>query len=262
MSFVAPEAASLDVEAALGELRTQGYARLGRVLDDEGIEGLRARADDLMLGRVVHEGLFFQHDAKSGKYEDLVLGVGFVGPSLQYRKLEKLEKDPIFRAWIGNRLFEQITRALTPSAIKLYRAVLFNKAAQGGTNLPWHQDGGRFWGIDREPLVQVWTALDDAPIEAGCLEVVPGSHLDGLTTPLGGVVSIDLAQDAKAEERRVLVPTKAGEALLIHNHVWHRSGTNRTDQPRRAFTVCYLHGETHCTRKRKAARHFETIFES
>ena len=155
MSFVAPEAASLDVEAALGELRTPGYARLGRVLDDEGLEALRARADDLMLGRVVHEGLFFQHDAKSGKYEDLVLGVGFVGPSLQYRKLEKLEKDPIFRAWIGNRLFEQITRALTPSAIKLYRAVLFNKAAQGGTNLPWHQDGGRFWGMIGRSLIQM-----------------------------------------------------------------------------------------------------------
>jgi len=262
MTFVAPEATGLDLEGALAELETSGFARLGRVLDDAGIEALRARADDLMQGRVRHEGLFFQHDAESGRYEDLVLREGFVGPSLRYRKLEKLEKDPLFRVWIGNPVFERITRALTPGAVKLYRAVLFNKAARGGTTLPWHQDGGVFWGIDREPLVQIWTALDDAPVEAGCLEIVPGTHRAGLTTPLGGVISTYLAEELRAEERRVFVPAKAGEALLIHNHVWHRSGTNETGLPRRAFTVCYLHGETRCVRKRKRPRLFETIFNA
>ncbi|MBL8718551.1 MAG: phytanoyl-CoA dioxygenase, partial [Myxococcales bacterium] len=44
-----------------------------------------------MLGEVVIPGLFFQHDAASGRYEDLELGRGFIGPSLDYRKIEKLE---------------------------------------------------------------------------------------------------------------------------------------------------------------------------
>ena len=261
MNFLAEEAGSIDVQAALAEFAESGFARLGRVLSDEGVTTLAARAEDLMLGRVVHEGLFFQHDAESGRYEDLERGKGWVGPSIHYRKLEKLEKDPIFRAFLGNALFERITRAMTDGPVTLYRAVLFNKAAQAGTALPWHQDGGSFWGLDRAPLVQVWTALDDAPVEAGCVEVVPRSHRGGLATPLGGVIPAEVVGAAEAEARSVLVPAQAGESMLIHNDVWHRSGKNTTERPRRAVTVCYLRGETRCVRKRRAPRAFETIFE-
>ena len=59
------------------------------------------------------------------------------------------------------------------------------------TDLPWHQDGGNFWGLDRDPVLQIWTALDDAPLDGGCVEVVAGTHLAGLATPLGGVVPKD-----------------------------------------------------------------------
>src|SRR5262249_19795388 len=155
---------------------TQGYARLGRVLSDDGLDALGQRVDDLMRGRVTHEGLFFQHDSSTGRYEDLGFGEGWKGPSDHYRKLEKLERDPIFRMWIGNALNERIARALHPGPIALYRAVLFTKSASGGTALPWHQDGGLFWGVDVQPTLQIWTALDDCSIDAGCLEVLPQSH--------------------------------------------------------------------------------------
>jgi len=46
---------------------------------------------------------------------------------------------------------------------------------------------GLFWGSIAIPFSRFWTALDDAPIEGGCVEVVPGSHKAGLATPLGGV---------------------------------------------------------------------------
>ncbi len=253
--------AEIDIPAALDELARVGYARLGKVLSDEGIETLRARADDIMLGRVQHEGLFFQHDSATGKYDDLVRRQGFVGPSLQYRKIEKLEKDPLFRAYIGNSIFERIVHALAPGPITLYRAVLFNKAAQGGTDLPWHQDGGIFWGLDRPPLVQIWTTFDDASVESGCVEFIPGTHLDGLVTPLGGVVPPEHVERMPVQERRVFVPARAGEALLVNNNVWHRSGTNQTDEPRRAFTVCYLRGETRCKRTKRQPRTFERIFD-
>lgn len=47
--------------------------------------------------------------------------------------------------------------------LTLYRAILMNKHAGGGSDLPWHQDGGDFWGLDRDPVLQIWTAMDDAP---------------------------------------------------------------------------------------------------
>jgi ectoine hydroxylase-related dioxygenase (phytanoyl-CoA dioxygenase family) len=249
-----------DMDSALAHYAEHGYARLGMLLDDEGLAALRERADDLMLGRVAYPGLFFQLDAPTGRYEDAPLGLGWQGPSLNYRKLEKLELDPRFRAWLENPLFERIARAVIPGDIVLYRAILFHKGQAGGSNLPWHQDGGKLWGLTQEPELQLWTALDDAPEDGGCLEVVPGSHRGGLVTPLGGVIPPDRVVAANAEAHRRLLPARAGEVILVHNHVWHRSGPSHTGQRRRAFSVCYMSARTRCVRKKKAPRVFTPVF--
>jgi phytanoyl-CoA hydroxylase len=237
------------------------------VATEDQLVALRERADAIMQGRVVHEGLFFQHDAETGRYEDLEFGRGWVGPSDAYRKIEKLERDPLFRAWIENPVFEQLARAIVGDEVALYRATLFSKGARGGTELPWHQDGGSFWGLDRDPELQVWTALDDVPAESGCVEVVDGSHEGGLATPLGGTIPADVVARAGADARRLPLPAAAGEVLLIHNHVWHRSGNNASGRPRRAFTVAFMHASTRCLRKPgkqgkgKAPRRFVRVFE-
>ena len=210
-----------------------------------------------MLGRVTYPGMFFQHDAETGRYDDVPRGKGWIGPSPRYRKIEKLEKDPLFLQHIQLPLFQQLAQAVLGPSVKLCRAVLFTKAATGGTELPWHQDGGSFWGLSRDPVLQIWTALDDAPVESGCVELIPGSHLQGLATPLGGVIPDDVA--ARNTSPRLLVPARAGEALLLHNYCWHRSGVNTTGLPRRAFTICYLDAATTCTRRR-SPRSFLPLF--
>jgi phytanoyl-CoA hydroxylase len=245
---------------AADHFRAHGWARLGVVASEDELARLRARADDIMLGRVVHEGLFFQHDAETGRYEDLDFGRGWVGPSLSYRKIEKLERDPVFRDWVENPKLEPVVRALVGDEVALYRATLFTKGAGGGTDLPWHQDGGSFWGLDRDPELQIWTALDDAPVEAGCVEVLDASHLGGLASPLGGVVKPEAVLRERADERKIALPARAGEVLLIHNHLWHRSGVNATGRTRRAFTVSYMPASTRCLRKKRAPRQFVRVF--
>jgi hypothetical protein len=244
----------------LADFREHGYARLGRVMSDEGLVALRHRADEIMLGTVAYDGLFFQLDTDTGSYHDLKYGRGYEGPSLDYRKIEKLEKDELFLAWIRNPLFQAISQALIAGPIALYRAVLMTKGNKGGTTLPWHQDGGRFWGLDRDPSLQIWTALDDAPEAGGCVEVLPGSHEEGLATPLGGVVPEAHVRERRANERAVPLPAQAGDAILLHNHLWHRSMPSRTGKVRRAFSICYMSAETKCTRKKRAPRQFFRAF--
>jgi len=258
--MIASEAASIDLDAALAELSANGVVRLGRVLSDEGLGLLGRRLDDILAERVPHDGLFFQRDAPTHRYEDLSYGKGWEGPSPDYRKLEKLEVDPVFREWIGNPVFERVARTLIGGPVSLYRAVLFNKSAAGGTRLPWHQDGGVFWGVDRPPLLQIWTALDDCTVESGCVEAVPGTHIGGLATPDGGVIPEANLAAASAEARAVSFPARAGECLLIHNHVWHRSGVNVSGRRRSALSVCLMHAETRCLRKKRAPRQFTTLF--
>ena len=250
----------MPLEAALAHYAAHGWARLGPVIAEDCLAQLRERADRIMLGEVVHEGLFFQHDAQTGRYDDLPRGAGYQGPSLGYRKIEKLERDPLFRAVLENPLFGRIAHARIEGGVVLYRAVLFTKAATGGTQLPWHQDGGSFWGLSQDPALQIWTALDDAPVESGCVEVIPDSHLAGLATPLGGVIPDEVAERHRAAARAVPLPARAGECLLIHNHLWHRSGVNHTGKPRRAFTVCLMSESVRCLRKKRAPRTFLPLY--
>jgi hypothetical protein len=253
---------TFDVENVLARFAEDGFARLGRVAADAALDAMRARTEDLMLGNVAYDGLFFQLDTDSGKYEDLTYGQGWKGPSLNYRKIEKVELDPIFSAWIDNPLFERIARAHVGEGedVVIYRAVIMSKKERGGTVLPWHQDGGHFWGLDRDPQLQIWTALDDAPAPAGCVEIVPGSHRRGLATPNGGVVPRNIVDASTAERDAVALPARAGEAILIHNYAWHRSGVNVTAAPRRALSVCYMPASTRCLRKKRAPRQFHRVF--
>ncbi len=260
MNMLLPEAGAMDLTEPLAHYAEHGYARLGRVLSDEGLHLLRERAEDLMLGRVTYPGMFFQLDATTGRYEDAPLGLGWQGPSLRYRKLEKLELDDRFLAWLKNPLFERIAQARIEGAVVIYRAILFNKGEGGGSDIPWHQDGGRLWGLSQEPELQIWTALDDAPEGGGCLEVLPGTHKRGLATPLGGVVPPDQVALEHPEDQLVPLPAKAGEAILVHNQVWHRSGRGREGGRRLAFSTCYMSAETRCLRKRKAPRQFRRVF--
>lgn len=249
------------LDGALSFFRAHGYARLGKLVPDALLEQLRQRVDDILLGTVTYEGLFFQHDGETGRYEDLVYKQGYVGPSLDYRKVEKLEKDPLFFSYMTAPLFGRVARAVYGvETITLYRALLFLKSARGGSFLPWHQDGGTFWGLDREPSLQLWTTFDDAKEDGGCLEVVPGSHHGGLVTPLGGVVPAEHVARREPERSSILLPAVAGEVIVVHNHLWHRSGRNHSGHPRRAFTACYMHGDTRCRRTRRAPREFVKLF--
>ncbi|MGQ0504951.1 MAG: phytanoyl-CoA dioxygenase family protein [Myxococcaceae bacterium] len=255
-----PEAAAIDLSGPLAHYAEHGYARLGRVLSDEGLTLLRERAEDLMLARVTYPGMFFQMDAETGRYEDAPIGLGWQGPSLAYRKMEKLEMDERFHRWLSNPLFERIARARIADDVALYRAILFNKGLPGGSNIPFHQDGGRLWGLSQDPELQIWTALDDAPVDGGCLEVVPGSHKGGLVTALGGVIPADRVAEKNAEAHVVPLPAVAGEAILVHNYVWHRSGRSRPGHRRMGLSICYMSGQTRCLRRKRAPRQFFKVF--
>lgn len=260
MSLLLAGAAENDISETLRHFDTHGYARLGRVLNDEGLSRLRERANAMMLGEVSYPGLFFQMDSPTGRYEDAPIGLGWQGPSLKYRKLEKLELDDRFRDWLRNPLFERIARARIEGPVVLYRAILFNKAAEGGSDIPWHQDGGKLWGLSEMPTLQIWTALDDAPADGGCLEVVPRSHSWGLASELGGVVPKEKVEAARADTVSVPLPCVAGESILINNLLWHRSLRTRTGQRRLGFSACYMSARVRCLRKKRAPRVFFPVF--
>lgn len=260
MEWLRRDPAELDLPAVQDEFLTHGYARLGVWASEAALVLLRRRLDDIVLGRVDHRPFYFQHDSATGAYEDLPRRQGWQGPSPNYRKIEKLERDEVFLAWLQNRLFERIARHFIGGPVSLYRALVFNKGPAGGSVLPWHQDGGPYWGVAPEPYLQIWTALDAAPVEAGCVEVIDASHTRGIATAHGGLVPQAMVDELTAVTPIRQLPAAAGEVILIHNRLWHRSQRNHTTSARRAFSACLMSAETRCLRKRKAPRQFPLVF--
>lgn len=239
---------------------TDGFLHLGPLLTPEEVAGLCERADDLALGRVAgSDAIRFQRDT-GGAYEELPTEVErFDEGTLLYRKIQGLETDDRFSPLVRHdRIREVCARLYGPHApVSLFRAMVMNKPAGQGTVLPWHQDGGDVWALDRDPLVTVWVALDPATVANGCMEVVPGSHRLGLLTAEGSTVREDHAAIHCPPERRLPLEVEPGHGVLLHNWLIHRSGVNTSPISRRAFTGCYLDGRT---RNRSTGDLFPPVF--
>lgn len=223
-----------------------GYLPLGQLLTAEEVAALKERADDLALGRVTNPNIAFQLDT-GGAYEALPGIVDhFDQPTLLYRKIQGLEHDDLFvRLVLHPRCLEVCAHEYGAHApLSLFRAMIMNKPAGQGTHLPWHQDGGDVWKLDRDPRVTVWVALDPATRANGCLEVIPGTHRLGLLTKEGSNLRPADVERHCPPEKVVPLEVAAGHGVLLHNWLIHRSGVNPSDVPRRAMTACYLDGRT------------------
>lgn len=243
--MVNDDARLLDWEA----FARDGFLRLGRVLDADALALLQNEIDAVMLGTadVPYDQMMLQLDSLTGAYGDIgPQSKGHKGATLAYRKIQDLERDPVFDTYLKRPLFRRICAHVygpdTPIAV--FRAMFMNKPAHQGTVLPWHQD--RWNWLDRDPLVTVWTALDPATRANGCVQVVAGSHHGGLVNPdhPSGFVRDDQAAAILERHPVEALEMEAGEAVLLHNWLLHSSDVNRTDAPRRAFSVCYMDART------------------
>jgi hypothetical protein len=240
-----------------------GYINLGCVLDDHDLSALQQRIDDIMLGRASldYGRIMMQLDSDTGKYQDMAPQTrGHKGATLNYRKIQDLEFDPLFLTYMQRPIFRDICGRVygADTPITCFRAMFMNKPARKGTFLPWHQD--RWIHLDHDPIITVWTALDPATKANGCVQVIPGSHKKGIINPSSPSAFLTEAQAAEhaQPEKVVYLELKAGEVALLHNWLLHASDVNRTDIPRRAFSVCYMDAQTTANNGER----FSTVFVS
>jgi phytanoyl-CoA hydroxylase len=181
--------------------------------------------------------------------------VGFKGPTLGYRKIGEaeagLECDDKFLGVMQLPLMRQICDRTygAHAPVAVYRAMVMSKPAAdigGGSPLPWHQDGGDWWALDRDPLCFVWMAMTDATKENGAVQAVKGTHKLGILSKRGHTLSADkVAELVDAHPENVVdLELKAGHAVLCHNWLVHRSSTNTTPNARRGFSVNYIDART------------------
>jgi ectoine hydroxylase-related dioxygenase (phytanoyl-CoA dioxygenase family) len=104
-----------------------------------------------------------------------VLRFGSEGQPVHCKIPQLAERDPVFRGLARAPLLVAVVEELIGRAF-IFRDVVVTKPPGTGTVIHFHQDAA-YWDVSRpDRVVSAWIALDDAPEEAGCLRVVPGSH--------------------------------------------------------------------------------------
>jgi ectoine hydroxylase-related dioxygenase (phytanoyl-CoA dioxygenase family) len=108
-----------------------------------------------------------------------------------------------------------------------------NYKLPGGAGYSPHQDAPAYPMIDVH--VSAMVAVDDADESNGGLEVV--SRCFDTVLPLDERGCIEPSVVERLDWQ--LVPLRAGHTLWFHSRTPHRSGPNRSDQPRRALYSTY-----------------------
>lgn len=110
---------------------------------------------------------------------------------------------------------------------------------------PWHQDSGVVnEDADDSEILTVWMPVWDADIAAGCLQVVPGSHDEGLYTHCPGVDTtspsgLQIPQHMFRVKDALPLPMKRGDVLFMHRRTCHSSLPNNSDRIRWSLDLRY-----------------------
>src|SRR6266571_1646266 len=96
-----------------------------------------------------------------------------------------------------------------------------------GSEKPWHQDTAYFDWTPLGGILGTWIALDEATVENGCMQVIPGSHLDG-PAPHFHVRDCQIADQRVQVERAVAIPLKPGGILFFSGLLHHGTPPNTT----------------------------------
>ena len=126
--------------------------------------------------------------------------------------------------------------------IILWGTTVFGKPAHSGKKTPWHQDAN-YWPMKPANTCTAWIALDDATLENGCLQVIPGSHrgehfYKHNVNNDGGLTlnqELDATEFDDADARPVLL--KAGQVSFHDSFLVHGSEPNRSDHRRAGYVV-------------------------
>jgi ectoine hydroxylase-related dioxygenase (phytanoyl-CoA dioxygenase family) len=159
-------------------------------------------------------------------------------PEERTSKVFRLHRaEPVFRSFAEDaRLLDRIESLIGPDLDCFLSQFIFK--LPGALGQPWHQDAFYF-PFDRGPQVGAWLAVTEATLDNGPLWVLPGSQRE----PVHAVVADrrEHAHFAYVEivdhdmQGAVPVLLEAGDLLLFHGHLMHRSTDNRSARRRAAM---------------------------
>ena len=209
------------------QFREEGYFILERAVSEEHLEILRNSCNNLI--KAMHEemdrlGTDHIHISHRGK---------------RYHIAKQYNRTPRLAEFVFSELMAEVCQATIGDTAFLFYDQYVVKAAEQGMSFSWHQDSG-YLGFPHTPYVTCWTAVDDMTLDNGTAYIMPFSHI-GIRT------LVEHKYDEKTGDKAgyfgdvpgvpAIVP--AGSVVVFSSLSFHRSGTNITNQMRRAYVTQY-----------------------
>jgi len=146
--------------------------------------------------------------------------------------------DPRLQALTAQPRLRALLAQLIGPQSNLIQDMALLKPPRVGSEKPWHQDTAYFDWLPLGGIVGCWIALDPATVENGCMQVIPGTHLEG---PVAHFHRRDCQiADARVQvQRAVAVPLAPGGVLFFSGLIHHGTPPNRSADRRRALQFHY-----------------------
>jgi phytanoyl-CoA hydroxylase len=235
LARVAPACPAAFSEEELAFYRREGYLAVEGLLAADEVEACTAALSDLLHRRV---------EGKVGRQEEPYYREGRVDeritdPELKVRKLWSFCRvEPRLEAVARHPRLVPLLDQLIEPGHRLIQDMALIKPPFHGSEKPWHQDTAYFDWTPLGGIVGVWIALDPATVENGCMQLIPGSHLDG-PAPHFHVRDCQMADERVRVERAVVVPLRPGGALFFSGLLHHGTPPNLSGDRRRALQYHY-----------------------
>lgn len=160
------------------------------------------------------------------------------------------DRDEIFSKFSRQKRFEALATGLGLVDPLLLQSMYIFKQPEIGAEVFCHQDATYLWTVP-QTCIGFWVALEDATLENGCLQGIPGMHREPLPRSLfrriddDGHAAATLVFDNSPwpEENRVALEVKRGTVFAFSSQFPHLSGPNTSKKSRHAYTIHLIDGE-------------------
>lgn len=177
-------------------------------------------------------------------------------PAIPRAGIRNAVRTPALRDLANSSPVVELARQVAGPSPRLVRAIVFDKSPEANWSVPWHQDvtiavreridtsGFGPWSVKDDlphvaPPPEILAAistirihLDDCPASNGPLQVIPGSHTQGLLIP----AQIDMW---KSKGTVITLEARAGDAVLFKPLTLHSSAKSVEPRHRRVLHLEY-----------------------
>jgi ectoine hydroxylase-related dioxygenase (phytanoyl-CoA dioxygenase family) len=224
---------TIDIDEIIAHYDQDGYAMARNILSSDEIEMLRTVTD-----RISETAFGATGETSVFDFED--------GHTPQDPHIQRIKKphrvDPFYMTLARHPGILSVVSRIIGDDIRLNHSKINMKAARLGSPLEWHQDWA-FAPHTNMATCVVSVMIDDADIENGAMQALPGSHKGPLLDHhdedgyFVGAIPPD-SPDMKLSTAAPLTG-KAGDMSFHHPLTIHGSGANRSGRPRRILFLEY-----------------------